>query len=145
MNSSSSAQHFHPPLFFRATALFLLVASVYLAGEARRTGDTFVVLFFVVVLVSAVAMSLGSLAQATWEDDVLSYRLPLRPLRRLHRKQIIDVEVVGRRTRALLIRYHPLDERGRIDSGQEAFLNMTPLQDQMILRDLILGESGSDA
>lgn len=124
---------YHPTLIFRGAALFLLISSVYLATEVWRTGDPFVVLFFVVVLVAGLGMSVGALASASFDGETLVYRLPFRPERTISRAQIISIEVVGRRTHALLINYHPRNEQGEIDLSRDAYLNMTPLQDQMDL------------
>ncbi len=141
---SRTVYQYHPTLFFRGAAAFMLVSSVYLATEVWRTGDFFVILFFVVVLFAAVAMSAGSLATATWDGETFIYQLPLRPEHRLSREQIIDIEVVGRRTRALLIHYHPRNENGFIDRQREVFLNLTPLEDQLDLMERLLGQEDDD-
>jgi hypothetical protein len=135
---------YHPTPIFRGAALFLLLSSVYLATEVWRTGDPFVVLFFVVVLVAALGTSITALASASFDGETLIYRLPLRPERRISRAQIIGIEVVGRRTKALLINYHPRNEQGEIDFTRDVYLNLAPLQDQMDLLARLQGEQDED-
>lgn len=135
-----STFHYQPTLTFRAAAFFLLISSIYLATEVWRTGDPFIILFFVVVLVAGLGMSLGALASATFDGETFVYRIPLRPERRITRDQIINIEVVGRRTHALLINYHPRDEQGKIDFSREAYLNLTPLQNQRDLLERLQGK-----
>lgn len=139
-DSPSPVIHYHPTLLFRGATVFLALSTVYLGSEVWRTGDFFVILFFITVLIATAGMALGSLASATWDGQTFSYRVPLRPLRTLTSAQIIDIEIVGRRTRALLIHYHPCDEQGHIDRTQELFLNLTPLQDQIELLLCLQGE-----
>lgn len=76
-----------------------------------------------------------SLARVQLEDDLLSLHMPLKKPRQLALRQLVSFERSGRMGRALILRYHPLDDNGRIDSADELFLGLPPLEQQYDLEE----------
>ena len=131
------------PLFRLGAALFVL-AALWLGSEVYRKPQTALGVFFAGILIISMGMALGAFARAEFDGHTLTYRLPLRPTRRIDRSQIESVEVSGRRIRALVIGYYPRTASGIVAHDRLQFLNMVPLQDQDELYELLGGVPPGD-
>lgn len=81
------------------------------------------------LLLSAVTVP-RALASVELEDARLSLIMPLRSAKRVDLRQVSGFERSGRVGRSLILRYHPLDEQGNLDSESEQFLGLPPLEQQ---------------
>lgn len=87
-------------------------------------------------------------AKVLLAGEELSLHVPLRRPRRVQLRQLISFESAGRWWGALLLRYHPMDERGRLDIANQEFLALVPLRDQYVLEQRLqaaVGGSGRAA
>ena len=82
------------PLFRLGAVLFVL-AALWLGSEVYRRPQTALGVFFAGVLIVSLGMALSAFARAEFDGHTLTYRLPLRPTRRIDRSQIEGVEVSG--------------------------------------------------
>lgn len=71
-----------------------------------------------------------ALARVDLEDERLSLSMPLRSPKRVYLRQVSGYERSGRVGRSLILRHHPLDEQGNLDSENEQFLGLPPLEQQ---------------
>ena len=71
-----------------------------------------------------------ALAHVDLQDGLLSLNMPLRAPKQVHLRQVVGFERSGRMGRSLILRYHPMDEQGRIDIASEQFLGLPPLEMQ---------------
>ncbi|MEZ4767793.1 MAG: hypothetical protein R2844_05135 [Caldilineales bacterium] len=76
-----------------------------------------------------------ALARVDLEDGVLSLRMPLRKPQQVALRQLVSYERSGRIGRALILRYHPVDDAGRVNTADEMFLGLPPLEQQMDLEE----------
>lgn len=114
------------------TALYSLPTLIVLVGVLSLVKQPTVVdsLFVVVALWVAWTAVPRGWSQVVLEGEQLTLRQPLHRPRTLQRRQVISGEMVGRWPwRVVLLRYHPMDERGRVDIANEEFLPLGPLQD----------------
>lgn len=106
--------------------LIVLVGVLSLARQPTAVDGLFVV---VALWVAWTAVPRGW-SQVVLEEERLTLRQPLHRSHTLERRQVISGEMVGRWPwRVVLLRYHPMDERGRVDIANEEFLPLGPLQD----------------
>jgi hypothetical protein len=90
-------------------------------------------------IVIAICLALGALAiprawtKVTLGRETLTLAMPLRRPRSLHLRQLIAVERSERMGHTLLLRYHPMDDQGRLDIANQEFMGLVPLEDQQIL------------
>lgn len=99
-----------------------------------------------VMAIACVALSLVTVprgwASVTLDDDRVTLRMPLRRPAVVYLRQLIGYEVAGRGWRTLLLRYHPMDDQGRVDIASQAFLSLVPLRDQYVLEERLEGIAG---
>jgi hypothetical protein len=130
-----------PSPMFRFAALLLAVASIWLGVGVWRQANVINIVAFSGVTIAALGMVTGSFAQAVFDGDTLIYRVPLRPTRTISRNQIDSVSLEGRRTRALVIIFHPRAGDGRIETERIEAVNLVPLEDQLDLLERLEGIS----
>ena len=99
---------YSPTPIFQFAAFLLAVASIWLAYNVWQNPNIISIIVFVGVGAITVGMVFGAFARATYDGETLVYRVPLRPQLTIHRKQIIEVTLEGRRTKALVVGFHPL-------------------------------------
>ena len=128
-----------PTPMFQFAAFLLAVASLWFAINVWGNPNVISIIVFVGVLMITVGMVFGAFARATYDGETLVYRVPLRPKLTIHRNQIIKVTLEGRRTRALVIGFHPRAEDGRIELERAEYVNLVPLQDQWDLQERLDG------
>ncbi len=92
-------------------------------------------LFLLLVLALAAISAPRGWSWVTLEGDRLTLHTPLRRPRAIDLRRLAAVEVSPRMGQALVLRYHPDDERGRPDPASEAVLGLPPLQDQGLLEE----------
>jgi hypothetical protein len=131
--------HYTPTPLFQFTALLLAAASVWLAINVWQNPNVISMIVFVGVFVITVGMVFSAFARASYDDETLTYYVPLRPKLIIQRSQIVQVSLEGRRTRALVIGFHPRAEDGRIESERIQYVNLVPLQDQWELLERLEG------
>lgn len=139
--SATTVRRYTPTLSFRLAAALLVLAGLWLGSRVWQQPNTLDSIMFVGVSIIAVIMVFGSFASAEFDGRTLTYRVPLRHMHRIDTGQIAHVEISGRRTRALIIGYHPRDASGRIETEDLEFVNLVPLQDQWDLLEALGGET----
>lgn len=130
---------YSPTPIFQFAGFLLAIASIWLAYNVWQNPNIISIIVFVGVGAITVGMVFGAFARATYDGETLVYRVPLRPQLTIHRKQIIEVTLEGRRTKALVVGFHPLDENGRIELERARYANLVPLQDQWELQEYLDG------
>lgn len=131
------------PIFqvlYTAPLLLLVLALVDLL---RRPSPESWVILAIVLWVAWMATPRGW-ARVTLDAEQLTLHMPLRKPRSLAVRQLIDVETSGRFGQALLLRYHPLDQAGRLDIASEEFLGLAPLDRQYLLEERLRAVVGND-
>jgi hypothetical protein len=126
---------FQPPATYQF--LFTLPALLSLAmliELIRRPSAESAVMVMACVALSLVALPRGW-ASVELLDDQVTLHMPLRRPVAVHLRQLIDYEVAGRGWRTLLLRYHPMDDQGRLDIANQEFLSLVPLRDQYVLEE----------
>ena len=73
--------------------------------------------------------------KVVFDRDRLIVQTPLRKPRSVELRQLVQLEESSRRWHSLILRYHPIDEQGRMDRSTEAFLSLPPLEDQLALEE----------
>ncbi len=124
---------------FQFAAFLLAAASIWLAYNVWKNPNVISIIVFVGIVVIAVGMVFNAFARATYDGETLVYHVPLRPKLTIHRNQIIEVTLEGRRTRALVVGFHPRAEDGRIEVERGQYVNLVPLQDQWELQEYLDG------
>jgi len=135
-------RRYTPTAFFRLAAVAFVFATGLLASEVVRRPNPLLYVFAGGMAVVTVFLVLGAFARADFDGDTLVYRVPLRRVHRFDRSQIDHIEIGGRRTRALIIGYHPCDANGRIDVERVVFVNLVPLEEQIDLYEQLGGDMG---
>ena len=134
--------NYSPTPVFQFAALLLAAACIWLAYNVWQHPGVISIIVFVGVGAITVGMVFGAFARATYDGETLYYRVPLRPKLTIHRNQIIEVTLEGRRTRALVVGFHPRTEDGRIELERAQYVNLVPLQDQWELQEYLDGTRG---
>jgi len=130
---------YSPTPIFQFAGFLLAIASIWLAYNVWQNPNIISVIVFVGVGAITLGMVFGAFARAPYDGETLVYRVPWRPQITINRKQIIEVTLEGRRTKALVIGFHPLDENGLVDSTRAQYVNLVPLQDQWELQEYLDG------
>jgi len=130
---------YSPTPIFQFAGFLLAIASIWLAYNVWQNPGIISIIVFVGVGAITVGMVFGAFARATYDGETLVYRVPWRPQITLSHNQIIEVNLEGRRTKALVIAFHPLDENGLVDSTRAQYVNLVPLQDQWELQEYLDG------
>jgi hypothetical protein len=117
-------------IYLAPILLFLLFLVAFLRQPAPEGGLVLVVLAGLALLTVPRALT-----RVTVNGEKLVRAVPLRRPRTVYLRQLVAVERSSRLGHALLLRYHPMDEQGRVDIANEEFLGLVPLDDQFALED----------
>ena len=82
-----------------------------------------------------------ALARVDLDDKALSLHMPLKKPQQIALRQLVSFERSSRMGRALILRYHPMDD-GLIDSANELFLGLPPLEQQYELEERLQAAIG---
>ncbi len=137
-------KRYTPTALFRLGAVAFIVITTLLAREAVLRPDNLLSIFVVGLAIVTVFMILGAFAEAEFDGTTFVYRVPLRRTHRFELRQIEHLEIGGRRMRALIIGYHPLDANGLVDGARVIYVNLVPLNDQLDLYEQLGGASEHD-
>lgn len=124
------------PLTFRTSRGFQMLYSAPVLLIALLAADLFrlwspTTLFLIGLTVAVAAVSLPrGWARVILDESKLTLQMPLRKPRTVHLRQLVRVERTQRPGHALVLRYRPMDERGRLDIANEEFLGLPPLEMQ---------------
>ena len=137
----SQVRQYRPAHFYRIATGVLVLGVIWFANENLKQPTTLGIVAVVGLVIIAIPMVLSSLARASYDGRTLIYKAVLRAEHHIDQGQIEHVELGGRRTKALIIGYHPREKDGRIDINKLKFVNMVPLQDQEQLLEALGGET----
>lgn len=135
-----ASKRYSPTAFYRFGAAAFVFATGLLASEVVRRPNSLLYVFAGGMAIVTFFLVLGAFARADFDGATLVYRVPLRKVHRFDRSQIDHIEIGGRRTRALIIGYHPRDAAGRINVERTVFVNLVPLEDQIDLYEQLGGD-----
>lgn len=124
-----------PGFQFFYTLPVLLAVAVLADALLAPAADKWLLLLLALAI-AAISVPRGW-SKVTLADGRLSLHSPLRRPRVVDLRGLVGLEASPRLGRALLLRYHPVDEHGRPDPAGEAVLGLPPLQDQTLLEDLL--------
>lgn len=135
---------FRPRPGFRILYLAPLLLMILFVIDAlwRPNRESWLILGITAVV--AILAVPRALARVTLEDDRLTQSIPLQRPKTIHLRQLISYENTGRRWNALILRYHPMDEQGRLDIANQEFLGLVPLDEQYLLEDRLREVVGKD-
>jgi len=122
------------PLITGAAVLAGAIAG-FMGYSLWQTGDMSSAFFFLLSLGLTIGIGLSGRATLILTEDRLIYRIPLWRTYVIELRQLADVEEAGRHSQALLLYFHPLDERGGVDQVELRALGLLPLDDQADLRE----------
>ncbi|RME86434.1 MAG: hypothetical protein D6775_00090 [Caldilineae bacterium] len=136
IGSVSSPKRYTPTSTFRLVAILFLLAGVWLAGEMLRQQTRLSVLLFVVPAGIALWLLIGALSWLEYDGQNLHYHRPIFSTLTIPVRDIVRVEMGGRRTKALILEYRlPAEEAD--PASPTRFLNLIPLRDQDSLLSLL--------
>lgn len=115
---------------FQFLYLLPILLAAALAVDLLLNGRTANGAPLILALLLAVYSVPRALARVDLDDQTLSLHRPLKKPQQIARRQLVSFERSGRMGRALILRYHPMDADGRIDSAVEQFLGLPPLEQQ---------------
>ena len=133
---------YKPTPTYAGAAIILVAAAVWLGMQFWRQPEILLGIFFFGVTIVALSLVTGLFARVEFDGKTLTYHAFLRPGHRVDLAQIDSVSMEGRRTRALVVMYHPRDKEGRIDEDRLKFINMPPLRDQEELYERLMEALG---
>ena len=117
--------------FYSLPVLLALAQIVDIILAPNRTKGLVLVLILIVALLSVPL----AWTKVVLDRDRLIVQAPLRKPRSVELRQLVQLEESSRRWHSLILRYHPIDEQGRMDRNTEAFLSLPPLEDQVALEE----------
>lgn len=126
---------FRPPPLYQALFTLPVLLVVLMAYDFLRSPQAEGALMLAATIVLAFLTVPRALSRVDLVNDLLTLNMPLRRPRSVHLRQLIDYEATGRMWHTLLLRYHPMDEQGRLDIASQEYLTLVPLQDQYILEE----------
>ncbi|MEA3337119.1 MAG: hypothetical protein U9R25_14510 [Chloroflexota bacterium] len=127
-------------LLYLVPLLLVLLALVTQVKSPAQYGWLLVLL----AIVFSVMTVPRALTKVIVDDESLVVNTPLRKSTVIYLRQLVSVERSPRVGHALLLRYHPMDERGRLDIANQEFKGLPPLEQQEQLLDLLKGAVGED-
>ncbi|HID35068.1 MAG TPA: hypothetical protein EYP25_10995 [Anaerolineae bacterium] len=133
-----SNQRYKPKTTFYIYAALFSIAILWLGSEAWKRREGVWWIMFAGVGFIAIRMILASFARAEFDGETFVYRTPLRKPHRVDRQQLALVEMGGRRNEALIIGYHPRDDKGLVTIEKIRYINCVPLEGQGELMDRLL-------
>ena len=122
-----------PGFQFFYTLPVLLAAAVLVDALLAPAADKWLLLALTLAI-AAISLPRGW-SKVTLADGRLSLHTPLRRPRTVDLRGLVGLEASPRLGRALVLRYHPVDEHGRPEPASEAVLGLPPLQDQTMLEE----------
>lgn len=128
--SELEALHLRTSRSFQFLYLLPILLAVALAVDLVLNDRSSNWLFVIGALLLALVTVPRALARVELENELLSVSMPLRAPKQVHLRQLVGFERSGRMGRALILRYHPMDEQGRLDIANEDFLGLPPLEQQ---------------
>ena len=120
-----------PGFQFFYTLPVLLAAAVLVDALLAPAADKWLLLALTLAI-AAISLPRGW-SKVTLADGRLSLHTPLRRPRVVDLRGLVGLEASPRLGRALVLRYHQVDEHGRPEPAGEAVLGLPPLQDQTML------------
>ena len=115
--------------FYSLPVLLALAQIVDIMIALNRTKG---LVLFLILIVALLSVPLAW-TKVVLDRDHLIVQTPLRKPRSVELRQLVQLEESSRRWHSLILRYHPIDEQGRMDRSTEAFLSLPPLEDQLAL------------
>jgi hypothetical protein len=130
---SPDSQAFSTSLPFKLLYSVPVLLAVLFLYDFWRSSRPDALLFLGICLVLALVTVPRGWAQVVLTEDRLTLQMPLRRLRTVRLRQLAAVERSQRLGHALILFYHPVDERGRLDIANQEILGLVPLdrQDQL--------------
>ncbi len=122
-----------PGFQFFYTLPVLLAAAVLVDALLAPAADKWLLLALTLAI-AAISLPRGW-SKVTLADGRLSLHTPLRRPRVVDLRGLVGLEASPRLGRALVLRYHQVDEHGRPEPAGEAVLGLPPLQDQTMLEE----------
>ena len=122
------------PLYQALYTLPIPLALLILLDLLRTPAVEKWVVLTVIALAAAIAMPRGW-ARVRLEKDRLTLDMPLHQPRTVYLRQLIAVETSRRRWDTIILRYHPMDEQGRLDIANQEVLALVPLDQQYLLEE----------
>jgi len=125
--------------FFYSLPVLLALAQIVdiILAPSRSKGLVLVLILIVALLTVPLAWT-----KVRFERDRVTLQAPLRKPRSVELRQLVQLEESSRRWHSLILRYHPIDEQGRMDRSTEAFLSLPPLEDQLALEERLREGAG---
>jgi hypothetical protein len=120
-----------PGFQFFYTLPVLLALAIFVDALLAPAADKWMFLLLVLIL-AAISVPRGW-SKVTLTGERLTLHAPLRRPRAFDLSRLTAIEVSPRIGQALVLHYHPDDERGRPDPANETVLGLPPLQDQWML------------
>ena len=117
--------------FYSLPVLLALAQSINIMIAPDRNKG---LVLFLILIVALLSVPLAW-AKVVLDGDRLIVQTPLRKPRSVELRQLVQMEESSRRWHSLILRYHPVDEHGRMDRSTEAFLSLPPLEDQVALEE----------
>lgn len=117
--------------FYSLPVLLALAQTVDIILAPNRTKG---LVLFLILIVALLSVPLAW-TKVMLDRDRLIVQTPLRKPRSVELRQLVQFEQSSRRWHSLILRYHPIDEQGRMDRSSEAFLSLPPLEDQLALEE----------
>ena len=117
--------------FYSLPVLLALAQVVDIILAPNRTKG---LVLFLILIVALLSVPLAW-TKVVFDRDRLIVQTPLRKPRSVELRQLVQFEQSSRRWHSLILRYHPIDEQGRMDRSSEAFLSLPPLEDQLALEE----------
>ena len=117
--------------FYSLPVLLALAQIVDIILAPNRTKG---LVLFLILIVALLSVPLAW-TKVVLDRDRLIVQTPLRKPRSVELRQLVQFEQSSRRWHSLILRYHPIDEQGRMDRNSEAFLSLPPLEDQLALEE----------
>ncbi len=123
-----------PPAYQFLFTLPVLLSTALLIDLIRRPTAENAIMFMACVALTLITVPRGWASVAITGEHV-TLRMPLHRPITVSLRQLVGYEVAGRGWRTLLLRYHPMDDRGRLDIANQQFLSLVPLRDQYVLEE----------
>ena len=130
---SPNSQAFSTSLPFKLLYSAPILLAVFLLYDLVRSPQPDTGLFLAVCLALSAITVPRAWARVILDEERLMLSMPLRRARMVQLRQLIAVERSQRLGHTLILSYHPIDERGRLDIANQEILGLVPLdrQDQL--------------
>lgn len=129
-NADSEPLHFQTSRSFQFLYLLPILLAAALTVDLVLNGRASNWPLVIGALLLAAVTVPRALARVDLADELLSLNVPLHAPKQVGLRQLVGYERSGRMGRSLILRYHPMDEQGRLDIASEQFLGLPPLEMQ---------------